>query len=620
MRLFTLAATVLLTLHASRSLAAEPAPIQLEVDATETGRRLIHSRVVIPAAAGPLTLYYPKWVPGTHGPTTPIADLAGFRVRAGGKDIPWNRDDVDPYAVQVTVPDDAKTVEVTFDLLLPGLSDPPRRQNTVASAKLAVLNLCDLLVYPKAASAMKLPFEFTLKIPTEWKHGSALPIGKEAEGLVTFGAVSLETLIDSPVLCGQFTKVVPIGPKGGKHRVFLACDSEAGLEVPAETERCWNRLVDESDKLFGSKPFGSYTFLLALSDKIRTRGLEHHESSDNRLPEMTFAAPHLRHYSASLFPHEYVHAWCGKFRRPADMIVPNFQQAPRTRMLWVYEGLTNYLGWVLTARSGLWNAEDARDHLAMTAEGMKNTRGRAWRSLEDTAATSHLLVEARGSWGAYRRSLDYYDEGTLLWLEADAIIRRESKGAKSLDDFCKAFFQCPAGRPEVKGYTLDELAEQLNSVAPFKWKEHFTRRVSLPSEDVPLDGLTLGGWNLGYSTKPSEAFKAAEKVSKSSDLTSSLGLRISAEGGVLDAIPDSPAAKAGVGPGMKVVAVNGRRFTPELLQTAIAAAGMLELLIENGDFFATKSIAYSGGVRFPKLERTLAEPDLISDIIKAKVK
>ena len=333
---------------------------------------------------------------------------------------------------------------------------------------------------------------------------------------------------------------------------------------------------------------------------------------------MTLSTPHLKQYSASLFPHEYVHAWCGKFRRPTDMIVPDFQQAPKTKMLWVYEGLTNYLGWVLAARSGLWSAEEARDHLAMTAEGMKNTRGRAWRSLEDTAATSHLLVEARGSWGSYRRSLDYYDEGTLLWLEADVIIRRETKGAKSLDDFCKSFFKCPPGRPEVKGYSLDDVSSALDEVAPFKWKDHFTRRVTLPSEEVPLDGLTLGGWNLGYGAKPSEAFKAAEKVSKSSDLTSSLGLRIGSEGSILDAIPDSPAAKAGIGPGMKIVAVNGRRFTPELLLTAIATAGKLELLLENGDFFTTKSIPYSGGPRYPKLERSLAEPDSIGAIIKAK--
>ncbi|HEY3787416.1 MAG TPA: hypothetical protein VGL71_01120, partial [Urbifossiella sp.] len=291
---------------------------------------------------------------------------------------------------------------------------------------------------------------------------------------------------------------------------------------------------------------------------------------------------------------------------------------------WVYEGLTNYLGWVLTARSGLWNAEDARDHLAITAEAMKNSRGRAWRSLEDTGASSHLLAESRGGgWSAYRRSLDYYDEGTLLWLEADVIIRRESKGTKSLDDFCRSFFACPPGRPEVKGYTLDDLAASLNEIAPYQWKAHFVRRVSLPTEEAPLEGLALGGWNLGYGTKPSEAIKAAERVSKSMNLASSLGLRINNEGAVLDAIPDSPGAKAGIGPGMKVVAVNGRRFTPEHLQTAIGgtpASGKVELLVENGDFFGTNVIKYSGGPRYPKLERTLAGPDLIGRIIKAKGK
>jgi len=614
-------ALLLAAATAAPAVAAEARPVALEIDAAEVGRRILHVRVGVPAAPGPLTLYYPKWVPGTHGPTTPVADLAGFRVRAGDADVPWTRDDADPYAVRVQVPDGAAAVTVTFDLLLPGLSDAPARQNTVASARLAVLNLCDLLVYPQSAAAMALPVKASLALPGGWKAGTALPVEATAGDRVTFGTVPLETLIDSPILCGLHTKDVPIGPPGGKHRVFLACDSEAGLDVPPETRKGWDALVAESAALFGSRPFGSYTFLLALSDKVRTRGLEHHESSDNRLPEAALASPVLRAYAAELFPHEYVHAWCGKFRRPADMIVPDFQQAPKTRLLWVYEGLTNYLGWVLTARAGLGTTDHARDKLAVTAERMRNVRGREWRALDDTGAASHLLVEARGSWGAWRRSLDYYDEGTLLWLEVDVLIRRESKGAKSLDDFCRAFFACPPGRPAVKGFTLDDLVAALNAVAPYDWKGHLTRRATLPAAVAPLDGLTLGGWTLDYSDKPSDAVKAGETIGKSLDLTSSLGMRVTNEGAIQDVIPDTPGAKAALGPGMKVVAVNGRRFTPDLLRAAVAASkagGKLDLLIENGDFFRSHAVEYRGGAKYPRLDRTTADPDLIGELLKPR--
>jgi len=616
----SLVALALLAATAGPARAQDP--VQLAVDLSDVQGRIIRSRLDIPVRPGLLTLYYPKWVPGTHGPTTPLADVAGFRVRANGADVPWLRDPADPHAVNLTVPEGAKTLEVAFDLLLPGLNEPPARQNTVASGRLAVLNFCDLLVYPKAAKAMDTPFRLTLTLPNGWTHGSALePVNLNPvelrRNVNSFFPCSLETLIDSPLLCGLHTKSLPIGADG-KHRVFLACDSEAGLDVPADVKAGWEKLVEQADKMFGSRPYGSYTFLLALSDKIRFRGLEHHESSDNRLPEMTLQTPHLRLYSAGLFPHEFVHAWCGKFRRPAGMIVPDFQATPDTRMLWAYEGLTNYLGWVLTARSGLISAEAARDDLAGTAERMKNARGRSWRPLEDTGTSSHVLAGSRGAWGAWRRSLDYYDEGTLLWLEVDAVIRKETNGAKSLDDFCRAFFACPPGRPAVKGYTFDDIVAGLNAVCPYDWKTHLTRRVTLPSADAPLEGLLLGGWSLGYSDKPNDTHKAGESVSKGMDLTASVGVKVSADGVIGDVVPDSPAAKAKLAPGAKVVAVNQRKFTPELLKSSVAATragGKLELLVENGDWFSTATVAYNGGLRYPKLERTQAEPDRMGAIL-----
>jgi predicted metalloprotease with PDZ domain len=411
---------------------------------------------------------------------------------------------------------------------------------------------------------------------------------------------------------------VPIGSADGpKHRVVVACDSEAGLKVPTELQAAWDRLPGEAEKLFGARHYRAYTFLLALSDQTGVFGLEHHEGSDNRLPEKALVTTSVWKGSASLLPHEFVHSWNGKFRRPAEMIVPDYQTAQKTRLLWVYEGLTNYLGWVLAARSGFWTAEEARDDLALAADRMATSRGRAWRPLDDTAAANFVIGSAPSGWTSYRRSLDYYDEGTLIWLEADVIIRKKTAGKKSLDDFCKAFHGGPGGKPAVKGYTFDDVVTTLNGVVEHDWKGHLSRRVSVPTEAAPLDGLAAGGWKLAYTDKPSALFDAAEAASKATNLLPSIGL-VAADGKVTDVAPDGPAVKAGMAPGMKIVAVNGRKFSTDGLKEAVAATksgGKLELMTETGEFYKTHAVEYAGGVKYPALERG-AEADVLTEIIK----
>ena len=604
--------------------AAEPSPLEVEVDLTTVGKRMVATRVGMPAKPGELSFHYPKWIPGTHSPIGPVTDQAGIQVTAGTTVLPWTRDEVDPFTYQVAVPQGSNSVAVAFDLLLQpnGPSVMLGSALTVATPRLIVLNWNEVLVYPKGEAPLKQQVRASVKLPTGWKFGTALAVEKTDGDRVTFAPVSLEKLIDSPVLTGEYFKEVPIGPTGGlKHRVVMACDSPAGLEVPEATVSSWNRLIVEAEKLFGARHYGSYTFLLALSDHVPHFGLEHHESSDNRLPELALITAPIRLLSATLLPHEYVHSWNGKFRRPADMLTADYQQPPRTKMLWVYEGLTNYLGWVLAARCGLWTEQEARDSLAIAADRMTRSKGRAWRPLEDTASASHLLYAAPNAWSAYRRSVDFYDEGTLIWLEADVIIRQKSGGAKSLDDFCRRFHGGDERVPSVKGYTLDDVVADLNAVVPYEWKTHLTRRVGVVNDFPPLDGITEGGWSFAYAAKPTAMFEASEgfRRGKGVNLGASIGLLLSAEGKVSDVVPEGPAAKAGLAPGMAVTAVNGRRFSADDMRAAVAATktgGKLELLTENGDFFKTITIDYTGGAKYPTLERVEGKPDRVTAIMK----
>jgi predicted metalloprotease with PDZ domain len=608
-------------LLAPASLRAADPPTELNVDLSDVARRVVHAKLTIPVTPGEATLYYPKWIPGTHGPIGPVSEQAGLHVKAGGKTLAWKRDDVDTYAYHVTVPSGTDFVEVAFDLVLQpaGTGSWLGTTLTTASPKLAILNWNEVLMYTKGEGVMARPFKATVKLPAGWKYGTALQHGKTEGQQVEFPAVALEELIDSPLLCGEYVKELPLGPSTApKHRVVLACDSEAGLEVSPEIKAGWDGLVVEAEKLFGTRHYRAYTFLVALSDQTGYFAVEHHECCDNRLPERALITPDVWKGAAVVMPHEYSHSWNGKFRRPAEMIVPDFQQAQKTRLLWVYEGLTNYLGWVLATRSGLWKPEEARDSLALQADQMSFSRGRAWRALDDTAAANFIILPAPQGWTSYRRSLDYYPEGTLIWLEADVIIRTKSKGKKSLDDFCKLFHGGEGGKPELKGYTFEELTAALNTIVPHDWKGHFTRRVSVPSESPPLEGITSGGWKLTYQEKPSAMYEANDSNNKGLNLAPSIGLLVGAEGKVLDAVPEGPATKAGIAPGMKLVAVNGRKYSDAGLKAAVAAtktAGKLELLTETGEFYKTHAVEYKGGARYPVLERGDG-PDILAEILK----
>jgi predicted metalloprotease with PDZ domain len=597
-------------------------PIELSVDATEAPRKLLHARLVIPAKPGPLTLYYPKWIQGEHMPNGPINDLSGLKIQTGGKAIAWKRDDVDLYAFHCTVPEGADAVEVSMDYLAPSAKEGYSASASM-TARLAVLNWHLVLLYPKGAPVRDQRIRASLTLPEGWTLGTALPIDSAHGHTSQFQTVSLGTLADSTVLCGEYLKEVPLSSGDGPpHYLVLACDSAAGLELSSTLRTHYERLVAEAGALFGARHYRSYRFLVTMSDQIRPTGIEHHECSDNRVPERFLLDDSYRKLSTAwLLPHEYVHSWNGKYRRPAGLATPDFQQPMKTRLLWVYEGLTEYLGFVLAARSGLYTPEISRENWALVADWARNQTGRTWRPLEDTTAAAPHLYAARTDWSHHRRGVDFYDEGALLWLDVDTLIREKTDGRKSLDDFCRAFHGGTSGPPEVKPYTFDDVVQTLNGVVAHDWKEFLQKRLTSTSPEPPLDGITRGGWKLVYRDKPGDLLKARDSEEKSLDLTTAVGLLLKDDGTVIDVVPDKAADKAGVGPGMKVVAVNGRRLSTERLRQAVAATrqgGKMDLLLENGDFFRTVALDYADGEKYPHLERNPGKPDLLADILRPR--
>jgi predicted metalloprotease with PDZ domain len=597
-------------------------PIELSVDATDAPRKLLHARLVIPAKPGPLTLYYPKWIQGEHQPNGPINDLSGLKISGGGKPIAWRRDDVDLYAFHCTVPQGVDAIEVALDYL-GGAGKDGYSASASMTARLAVLNWHLVLVYPKGAPVREQRFRASLTLPKGWNLGTALPI-EAAKGATTqFQTVSLETLADSTVLCGEYFKEVPLGPpEGPPHYLILACDSAAGLELSPALKAHYERLVAEAGALFGARHYRSYRFLVTMSDQVRPTGIEHHECSDNRVPERFLIDDSYRKlWTAWLLPHEFVHSWNGKFRRPAGLTTADFQEPMKTRLLWVYEGLTEYLGFVLAGRSGLYTPELSRENLALIADWARNQTGRAWRPLEDTAAAAPHLYSSRSDWSHRRRGVDFYDEGALLWLDADTLIRAKTDGKKSLDDFCRAFHGGQNGAPEVKPYTFDDIVQTLNGVVPYDWKAFLERRLTSTAPEPPLDGISRGGWKVVYRDKPGTLLKARDSEDKSVDLTAAIGLLLKADGTVTDVVPEKAADRAGVGAGMKLVAVNGRRLSEERLRQALAATrqgGKLTLLLENGDFFQSVTLDYADGKKYPHLDRESGKPDLFADIFRPR--
>ncbi|MGA7399151.1 MAG: M61 family peptidase [Candidatus Sulfotelmatobacter sp.] len=605
------------------SWSATPPTVTIFVDATSAPRKIFHAKLKIPASAGDLTLYYPKWIPGEHAPDGPVVDLAGLKFTASGRTLKWRRDLLDGFTIHVDVPAGETEVQVELDFLSPAMFEGGFSAGSSATDKMAVISWNQVLLYPKGWKIDDLTYIATLKLPANWKFGTPLPIastsGDNTE--IAFKPASLGTLVDSPVITGEFLKVVKLADDP-LTEMDIAADSAAALEPQQEVWDHYKNLVEQANKLFGAHHYRDYHFLLSLSDHVAHFGLEHHESDDSRVDERGLIDETARKAEASLLPHEYVHSWNGKYRRPADLTTPDYEQPMQDDLLWVYEGLTNYLGTVLTARSGLLTAEQSRDDLAMTAAQLDHTPGRTWRNLQDTADAAPQLYFAPQAWHSWRRSVDFYDEDTLNWLWADVIIRQQSKGKKTLDDFCKLFHGAPSTGPIVKTYTFDDVVETLNQVVPYDWRGFWTERLTNHGPGAPLGGIEGSGWKLVYDESQSEMLRGVESNFHVVGGAFSIGLELREDGTITDTTEGMPAALAGIGPGMKLIAVNGRQYSPEVLREALKAGkdstAPLELLVENTDYYKTYKLDYHGGERYAHLVRDESKPDLLTEIYKAK--
>jgi predicted metalloprotease with PDZ domain len=611
----------LLTAFAFPAFAAPP-EATLFVDCSDARRGVFHAHVVLPVAAGPMTFVYPKWIPGEHTPTGPLMQMAGLHVHAGDREIPWRRDPFDLFAFHVDVPATG-SVAIDFDYLSASSTfGAGYGESANATQELLLLPFNHVVVYPANTPSDNVTFRAAVKLPSGWTFDTALPQASRNGERIDFAAVSLTTLIDSPLVAGAFTRTIPIADDGREHLTITA-DSAAALALPDARIAQLRRLVAETDALFGARHYGEYHWLVTLSDLIEPQGLEHHHSTDIRGNEHAFTDADWTARTITILSHEFVHSWNGKYRRPAGLATPDYQTPMSGELLYVYEGMTRYLGdLVLTARSGMRAAEEEREFAAWVAGNQdRNRPGRNWRPLADTAVAVSSISEAPNEDVPYRRALDYYDESMLIWLDADTIIRTKTDNTRSLDDFAKLFFGAPStSGTVVKPYTVDDLIAALNQIAPYDWREFLNARVYRVAAHPPLGALEAAGWQLVYNDTPNGYLALRERTNKQTDVSFSLGMWIKNDGTIADVVYGSPAFAAGLMPGMKVTAVNGRKFDGDVLRQEIRAAKTsgkpITLFAEQGSFAGLFSIDYHGGEQYPHLERIEGRADVLSEILR----
>lgn len=607
---------VIVVLLSAAAVAQTNGTERLKVDATDAPRNILHATVTIPVTPGPLTLVYPKWLPGNHRPTGPIQNLTGLHFSANGKELEWQRDLEDMYAFHLQVPAGTTELQVALDTIT------YYGKSSLASSKVLDLVWNQVVLYPKDTRSDAVRVTASVRLPEGWKFGTALTPTQQSGSSAEFQTVSLTTLVDSPLIAGEFFREVQITPPGEpiKHVIDMAGESEEAIQITDKDVASLKELVAQTGKIFGARHYTKYHFLLILGDETAHHGLEHHESSDNGAAEDMFSSPGAHDLEADLLPHEFFHSWNGKYRRPAGLATPNYQDPMHGDLLWVYEGLTDYYGNILAARTGLRSPDQFRENLAYTAAMLDHRAGRTWRPLQDTATSVQSLFAAPPEWTNWRRTADYYPEGYLIWLEVDSLIRQKTNGQKSLNDFCRLFHGGQSGPPTVVTYKFEDVVAGLNQVVAYDWGKLLRDRLDSKSPRAPMGGITNGGWKLAYTDQKNTTMDAREKSSNNIDLSFSLGFIANKEGELRDVIPGSPAYAAGLGPGMKIIAVNGRKWSKDIIRTALKSGlhnqKPLALLAENGEYYNTYQVNYHEGERNPHLVREEGQPDVLGEIIK----
>jgi predicted metalloprotease with PDZ domain len=617
----------LAALFLAAGAAAQTAPatsITLSLDASQVAQRILHVSSEIPVAPGPLTLLYPKWIPGEHGPTGPLVNLVDLHLSADGKELAWERDPVEMYALHLTIPPGANRLSTQADFLFPGeggsFSSGPG-----ATGFLAVLSWNTVALYPQGPAAEAILVTPSLRLPANWSYATALVKQGEDGGTLRFAPVSLATLIDSPVLTGTHLVDLDLGEHAGaRHHLAITADRAADLESAGDLSAPMKRLIDETLALFGARHYTSYSWLLTLSDHVEHFGLEHHESSDDRIDEETLVQETTKRALPGLLAHEFVHSWNGKHRRPEGLLSPDYQRPMRGALLWVYEGLTEHLGLVLSARSGLWTPEYYREQLGAIAATLDTRTGRDWRPLGDTAVAAQTLYGTPSDGRARRRGTDFYEESIFLWLDVDTLLRERSKGRVSLDDFCRHFYGGANSPPTVVPYTRADVVKTLNDLVPFDWEGLFAERVDRVAPRLPMSGLERSGWRLVYNDKPNQGMTDQEARNQGHDWRFSLGFAVDKTDRVVEVLPDSPAGRAGLVVGENVLGVGGHVYSARVVEATLAESkggtAPIEVVTSDGDALRVHHLDYHGGPRYPHLERIEGKPDVLTKVLNPRGK
>ncbi len=599
---------------------AYPGELQIMVNASDTERRIMHVHETLSGISPSTVLFYPKWLPGNHAPEGPIDRVAGLRITARGADVGWTRDPVDVYAFHLHAPPGTKLVEIDFDYLSP---TSERVGPVEMSRNLVILEWNNVVLYPAGYFVRRIPVHATVILPADFQMGTALEPSSTTGARTEFKQVDLERLVDSPVYAGRYMSRLDLDPGAAASvHLDLFADRPSSLVVKPEQLEAHRNLVKQAYALYASHHYDHYDFLYSLSNEVEHNGLEHHQSSEDGADSEAFTAWDKWAFDRDLLPHEFTHSWNGKFRRPADLWTPNYDVPMQNSLLWVYEGQTEYWGKVLAARSGLQTPQEYLDALALTAAEYENEAGREWRPLRDT--TNGEIMNARRplSWRSWQRAEDYYDEGNLIWLDADTLIREKTNGKHSLDDFARVFFGIDNGSFTTVTYTFEDIVKALNTVMPYDWAAFLHARVDSVAKLAPLDGVRRGGYRLVYSDAPSDLLKMVDESLKRLTLTYSIGFQVDAKDNTLRSVLwNSPAFKAGLTEGSKIFAVNGVAYSGDILTDAIRSATKthvpIEMIIQTDDRFREVKIDYQGGLRYPHLERDPAVPALLDDILAA---
>jgi len=601
-----------------------PGQLNLAVDLSHAPLKIYRIKETIPVKPGALSLYYPKWIPGEHVPSGPVENVVGLLITGNGQKIVWRRDLRDMYTVHLQVPAGVSSLDLAFQFLSPGNeSGMFAGAGTSATPDLVAVEFNQVAFYPAGYYSRQIQIQPTVTLPSGWQFGSALEVQQRNGNKVTFKPVSFNNLVDSPLIAGDHFKSVDLNPGGAVPTHFdMVADTADDLKITSRKIEQYRSLVSQTNKLFGAHHYQHYDFLLVLSDHTDGFGLEHHQSSDDRVEAKFLSNETKSSLDKFVLPHEYVHSWNGKFRRPADLWTPNFNVDMQDDLLWVYEGLTDYYGEVLAARSGMWTPEQYRDSLAHVQASMSDRTGRQWRSLQDTADGWPLAKTIGGNWSDWRRDGEFYPEGNLLWLDVDTQIRALSRDRRSLDDFARTFYGMDNGSYVTRTYTFDDVVAALNIVQPYDWASFLRERLDYTGTQLPEHGIERSGWKLVFDDQPSEFDKSAASFWKGANLRYSLGLSVDKKGVVSYVKWDGPAFEAGLAPGLKLLAVNGTAYTAEILNDAVTQAKSsrepIEFLVQNDESVSTVKIDYHGGLRYPHWVKEEGVLDRLAGIVAAR--